>query len=256
MNHFILKGATLFIAWSEDRYRPTKDLDFLGFGDASAPALKKIFQEICDLEVEKDGLQFDRNSVKIVEIREGMDYPGKRITLIAFLGKARINLRIDIGFGDKVFPEALWQHFPTLLNLPKPWIRMYSPESVIAEKLHTIVNLGIANSRMRDYYDLFRLSEQFNFKGAFLTNAVKQTFERRDTAIPEEVPLGLSPSFSNDRNKQTQWKAFIKKNNVHGIPDSLETVINRISIFLEPILKAVALGDSFSKIWKAGVGWE
>jgi predicted nucleotidyltransferase component of viral defense system len=253
--HLILKGATLFIAWTEDRYRPTRDLDFLGFGESSEQHVRDVFQNICTVHVEPDGLWFDPDSVNVIEIREELEYPGQRITLIAWLGNARINMQADIGFGDVVTPESKWQLFPTLLEMKKPRIRMYPREAVIAEKMHTIVTLGIANSRMRDYYDLFTLSQQFEFKGSVLVNACSQTFTQRRTDIPKDTPLGLSKAFAEDGEKQKQWKAFISKNNVHNIPDSLEIVINAINEFLFPVIQAVFASERFRKTWKAGQMW-
>lgn len=224
-DQFILKGAMLYISWTRERYRSTKDLDFLGYGANSGPELEKIFKKICSIEIESDGLRFDLDSIKSEEIREDQEYNGQRIKLIAFLGNAKISLQVDIGFGDVVTPEAELQSFPVLLDMPKPKIRTYSKESVIAEKLQAIVKFGMINSRLKDYYDLYTLSKQFDFEGAVLTEAIKNTFERRETTIPAVTPIGLSGEFSSDKEQQKRWQAFLRKSNSYNLPSSLETII-------------------------------
>jgi len=151
---FILKGAMLFMAWTGQAHRPTADVDFLGFGKDSSERITKIFQILCDMDVEPDGLNFDSETIKVGPIREDQEYQGKRVNLTAFLERARIPLQIDIGFGDVVTPNAEKIDYPTILKLPAPIIRAYTRETVVAEKFHAMVVLGIANSRMKDFYDL------------------------------------------------------------------------------------------------------
>ncbi len=160
---FILKGAMLFIAWAGWSPRPTRDVDLLGSGDPDASKLKSIFDALCQLEVEPDGLVFDPRTIKVDDIREEQVYEGKRVRLRATLSEARIDVQIDIGYGDAVFPKPVTIHFPTLLNLPSPNILGYSRESVVAEKLEALVKLGMVNSRMKDFYDLWSLAQQFSF---------------------------------------------------------------------------------------------
>jgi hypothetical protein len=129
---FILKGAMLFATWTDRPYRPTRDLDLLGLGDASAEQLRKIFIEICQTDVEPDGLEFNAGTIQIAEIREDLEYLGQRIRLESKLGNARINLQIDIGFGDSVVPEPIELEYPTLLDMPSPHIKAYPIETVVA----------------------------------------------------------------------------------------------------------------------------
>jgi len=211
---FVLKGAMLMAIWIGQLHRPTRDLDLLGFGDSEAETLKTVFGEICLVEVEKDGLEYEANSVEIEEIRENQEYPGQRVKVSAKLGNARIRIQIDVGFGDAVTPKAKSINYPVLLDYPAPRIRAYNKETQIAEKLQSMVFLGMANSRMKDFYDIFALSKTFSFDGNKLVKAIKATFERRGTQIPEDIPLALSDEFANSVDKNNQWKAFINRNSL------------------------------------------
>ena len=193
--------------------------------------------------------------MKAAPIREGQEYRGQRVTLVAFLGKARIPVQVDIGFGDVITPNAEVIAYPTLLAFPGPRIRACPRETVIAEKLHAIVVLGIANSRMKDFYDLYVLAREFSFDGAILTRAIKATFERRDTEIPTKTPLGLTKEFGHDSTKAVQWNAFIRKGGLEqSVPDLLE-VLSQLQGFLLPSLKAASGQDRSPKYWDAGGPW-
>ena len=176
-DHFILKGAMLFMVWTSQLYRPTRDVDLLGFGDNSVDALRTKFQEICKVVVEPDGLTFDDKDIRIAEIREEQDYHGQRILMTANIGKTTVHMQFDVGFGDEVTdpPEI---DFPTLLDFPAPKIRAYPKESVVSEKLQIIAEFGIANSRMKDYYDLSVIAKQFDFQGTLLVDAIRRTFRK------------------------------------------------------------------------------
>lgn len=187
-DRFVLKGALLFLVWAIPGPRPTRDLDLLGFGDNSATTLIHIFQTICTLPVSADGLAFDAQSIRVLEIREDQEYQGQRVELVAHLGRARIPLQIDIGFGDLVSPPPREADYPALLEFPSPRLRIYSMESVIAEKLHAMVILNLTNSRMKDFYDLWTLSRLFSFTSQTLAQAIQSTFARRQTPIPITTP--------------------------------------------------------------------
>lgn len=252
---FILKGAMLFALWMESEYRPTRDLDLLGFGDASNERLTEIFQRLCEVDVEPDGLTFDARSVRVAEIREGQAYLGRRIKLIGLLGAARIPVQIDVGFGDAVTPEAKEVDYPTLLDLPAPRIRVYPPETVIAEKLQAMVALGMQNSRMKDFYDLWTIARQFSFEGATLAMAVAATFKRRHTDIPRATPTGLSDEFATDRQKNTQWNAFLTRSQRGAMEIELAQVISELRAFLMPVLDAAANAKDFAQSWANGGPW-
>jgi len=256
-DHFILKGAMLFMAWTNQRYRPTRDVDLLGFGDNSVEALRTKFQDICNVEVEPDGLAFDDANVRIIEIREEQNYHGQRILLTASIGNAKIPMQFDVGFGDIVIPNPTEIDFPTLLDLPAPKIRTYPKESVVSEKLQIIVEFGIANSRMKDFYDLYVIAKQFDFQGTLLVKAIRNTFERRNTEIPKDKPVGLSEDFVTDKNKQKQWEAFINRNNVHDLAKNLSDVIDFLSQFLLPPLEVAQHAPrKWKHVWKRGGPWK
>lgn len=252
---FILKGAMLFAAWTDQPHRPTRDLDLLGIGDSSDAALRQVFSEIVRTPVEPDGLEFDDGSIGISEIREAQDYPGKRIKLPGRLGNARLNLQIDVGFGDAVIPEPAEIEYPALLDLPAPRIRAYPCETVIAEKLQALVAFDMAISRMKDFYDIWMLSRQFPFEGARLSAAIAATFERRGTAVPEDVPTALTNEFAADRAKQTQWTAFLKRNALADAPPDLHNVVEDLRAFLYEPLRAASHEQALSKSWKRGGPW-
>lgn len=190
-DRFLLKGAMLFSVWSNEPFRPTRDVDFLGQGDSTVPTVKKSFAEICRTSVEDDGLEFLVDSIEGEEIRDDQEYRGVRLRFEARLAGARIPMQIDIGFGDAVAPPPEMIEYPVLLDLPAPKLRAYPREVVVAEKFQAIVVLGIANSRMKDFFDLWMLASVFDFEGLRLSRAIKATFERRKTPLPSASPLGI-----------------------------------------------------------------
>lgn len=252
---FILKGAMLWTVWTGKSHRPTKDLDLLGFGEASADTLRGIFSEICKVSVEPDGLTFNLDTIQITEIREELEYPGQRIKLESRLGNARINIQIDIGFGDSIIPAPVDIDYPTLLDMPPPHIKAYPIETVVAEKLETIVSKGILNSRMKDFYDLRILSQEFEFEGGSLSNAIKATFERRGTKISIERPIAFTEEFYTNPDKQLQWRAFLRTTKLDDVKLDLQEIVKDIEEFLLPPLNAVARGSSFVKKWTAASLW-
>lgn len=252
---FILKGAMLFVAWTGHSYRPTLDMDFLGRGEDSSERVAKVFRDVCAVNAEPDGMTFDVNTVTAIPIREEQEYRGQRITLTALLGKSRIPLQVDVGFGDAVTPRATKIHYPTLLDFPAPHIRGYPRETVVAEKFQAMVVLGIANSRMKDFYDLYILARDFNFDGNTLVQAVKATFKRRKTPIPLKPPLALTDEFGRDDMKSTQWKAFIRKSGLPDAPAFIE-VLSCLRDFLLPVLRASEKNELSSGKWTAGKSWK
>ena len=190
-NQFVVKGALLFSLWRDHPHRPTRDLDLLGFGSEDAIRMRGIFTDLCTLAVdESDGLTFRPETVEVTEIRETQEYGGLRVTLWALLGQTRIHVQVDIGFGDVVTPGAAFADFPSLIHLPLPHVRVYPPETVVAEKYEALVRLGVVNSRMKDFYDLWALAHEREFTGAVLAEALQATFTRRGSALPS-APLLL-----------------------------------------------------------------
>lgn len=225
---FTLKGAMLFELWMEGSHRTTKDLDLLGSGSTDIPRLETIFRELCVLPVVADGLEFLPESVKGAEIREDNLYQGVRITLMARLGVARINLQVDIGFGDAIFPAPEEVEYPSLLGFPCPRLRAYSQATVVAEKFQVMVELGIVNSRLKDYYDIWTILNRFEIPAETLRQAIHATFQRRQTPLPSLIPQGLSAAFAADPQKQMQWKAFLRKTGADPTLE-LERVVNDLA---------------------------
>lgn len=236
---FLLKGALLFDLWFDSPHRPTRDMDLLGFGSNDVATMAASMQAICSIESD-DGLIFLGDSLKAYEIREDAKYGGIRIELLGMLGNARCPVQIDIGFGDAVTPKAIEVLFPTILkDNPAPVLRAYPKETVIAEKLDAIVSLGMANSRMKDYFDLYILFRETKLDTQIVSTAIMRTFKRRGTAIPGELPIGLSGEFAENAQKILQWRAFLQKNGIKA--PTLAEVVEVISRNVEPILlKALA----------------
>ncbi len=215
--NFLLKGALLFQLWYGQSHRPTRDADLLGFGPDDVPTLVGVFRSICSIAVD-DGIVFDPASVAGTEIRKDAGYGGVRIDVRATLDGARLALQVDIGFGDAVTPEAQHVTYPTLLNdVPAPTLRAYPKATVIAEKLHAVTVLGMTNTRMKDFFDLWVLLHDTTLNDAELQGAIEATFTRRQTAVPGTQPIGLSDAFADDATKQVQWRAFLKKNRLEAM---------------------------------------
>lgn len=254
-NRFVLKGALLFMVWTKVNYRPTRDLDLLGFGDSSAITIQRLFQEICTLAVDADGLVFDAQSVQVHPIREEQEYQGQRVELIAKLGQARIHLQIDIGMGDSVSPVPVEREYPTLLEFPQPYLRMYAKESVIAEKLHAMVALDLTNSRMKDFYDLWTLAHLFAFDGIILTRAIEATFVQRKTQLPTTPPTALTAVFAEHPAKLAQWQAFLRRNELTVDGASFAQIIADLRTFLWPPLQALTTQIPFAAMWTPQTQW-
>lgn len=215
---FVLKGALLLLVWLGETLRPTRDADLLGFGELSDDVIASIFREVCALDVEPDAVVFLPDTIELQAIREEDAYGGRRVALQARLGPARINLQVDIGIGDAVTPAPQWLEYPSLLDLPRPRLRAYPRETVVAEKLHAMVVLGLRNSRMKDYFDVHALLREDAMDCADLSHAIASTFERRRTLLPDGLPIGLDDAFAEDVGRRTQWRAFLEKNRLHGPP--------------------------------------
>lgn len=215
---FLLKGALLFNLWYDMPHRPTKDIDLLGFGDNDLAYIKQTFSEICRISAD-DGISFLTESVTVDTIKKDGDYTGARVELFGELAKAKIKIQIDIGYGDAVTPGPIDAHYPVLLSdLPAPKIRTYPIYTVIAEKLHAIAFLGMANSRLKDYLDLYVLLSKEQLDNQVLAKAIQATFTRRGMDLPEALPIGLTDEFANDSSRESMWKAFLRKNELEQKP--------------------------------------
>jgi hypothetical protein len=253
---FVLKGAMLFRLWADSPHRPTRDLDLLGRGDPSVERLADVFRAVCGAAVEDDGLAFDPATVTAGRIKEDQEYEGVRVGCVAKLGQARIDLQVDVGFGDAVTPAPVKVRYPGLLDLPTPELAAYPRETVVAEKFQAMVALGIANSRMKDFFDVWVLARLFPFAGPVLADAVRATFARRKTAVPATPPLALTAEFGTDKAKVTQWQAFLKKGKLDVGGVTLVDVCDFLAGFLMPPARAVADGTAFKDEWLAGGAWK
>ncbi|OAO04812.1 hypothetical protein A8B75_06610 [Sphingomonadales bacterium EhC05] len=222
---FVLKGGMLVTVWLESESRETRDADFLGYADASPEQLVADFREIMSIAA-KDGIEFDLDALTANPIREEMEYGGTRLKTFAYLERTKIPVTIDIGFGDALAAPSQQLTYPTLLDLPPPDIRAYPPATVIAEKFQAMVQLGIANGRMKDYYDLWAMPRALDISNDELDAAIIATFERRGTEIPIDRPPGLSEQMFQDGTKQGQWAAYAESIDLETV--SLEEVIETI----------------------------
>jgi predicted nucleotidyltransferase component of viral defense system len=251
---FVLKGALMFTAWRAAQFRPTRDIDLLGQAGNQPAEIAEVFREVCQSESEPDGLRFDADSLKAQVIKEDADYEGVRVTFLVYLEKSRFAMQIDIGFGDVTTPAPTFADYPTLLDLPAPRLKGYSKETVIAEKFEAMTKLGMLNSRMKDYFDIWSLSRQFDFEGALLSQAMAATFRHRGTEILA-LPTALTEQFAKDPVKQTQWLAFVRKARLPSTVGELPLVVEALANFLLPLAGALSRGKNFEGRWTAPGPW-
>jgi len=254
-DRFVLKGALLLLVWLDETIRPTRDADLLGIGEMDADALRALFVELCALPVAPDGLEFDVASLRVNAIRPEDRYGGQRIEMTARLGKARIPVQVDVGVGDAAVPDPQWIEYPSLLALPRPRLKAYRPETAIAEKMHAMVALGRGNSRMKDFFDVYVLACRLSFERTELAGAIRNTFARRATDLPRELPVALTHEFAAIPGKRAQWDGFSRRL-VAGRPaPDLTTVIDLIAAFAAPVLFADIQADRTVRSWGPGGPW-
>ncbi len=235
---FVLKGASLFLVCFGHAFRTTRDVDLLGMGSWDLETISKIFRALCMIDtLGVDGLLFQSKTVLVSRIKEDQDYEGVRVLLRALLGKTHIDLQVDVGFGDAITPEAERVHFPTLLDGPAPFLLAYPPYTAIAEKFQAMVGLDMANSRMKDFYDICVLFRSLTLDPEILATAAQRTFARRNMPLPGEMPTALTRNFSEDPMKQAQWNAFVKKNRLTLPMGDLTEVVEELRMRFEPIMQ-------------------
>lgn len=251
-DRFILKGALMLRIWRSPGFRPTMDIDMLGITSNKGTEIIRQIQEIMVVDVEPDGLDFDPNSIQSERITEDANYKGIRLRFLGKLEKARIHMQLDIGFGDAVYPKLEKLEFPTILDFPAPYLLCYSRESSIAEKFEAMVKLGILNSRMKDFYDIWLLSRLYDFDGNTLTEAIRITFERRGTKLSPKIEA-FTESFMD--TKQTQWNVFWKRLQQQHVPASFKEIVIMVDNFISPIISDLSSKSSNSKKWSAPGLW-
>ncbi len=252
---FVLKGAMLFQLWTQLPHRATKDVDLMGIGESSLGGIAEVMKAICSTTVPDDGLTFETAALVAERIKEDQEYEGVRVLCPVRLGSIQLRLQIDVGFGDAISPHPESVNFPTLLDFPAPILQAYPKESVVAEKFHAMVLLGLPNSRMKDFFDLWILCKDFAFEGESLTQAIRATFQRRGLSLPSDTPLALTAEFGTDPSKTRQWAAFIRKGKLAAVPENLTTVIDLLEQFLMPVARMAAENDSLTAKWMAGGPW-
>jgi len=264
-DRFILKGALMLRVWffpdksagaadlsGKNQFRPTMDIDMLGKTSNDEASIIAQIRDIMTVVVEPDGLIFDPDSIQSERITEDADYEGIRIRFRGTLDSARVSMQIDIGFGDIVYPGPEESDLPTMLDSPTPKLLCYSRESAIAEKFEAMVKLGVLNSRMKDFYDIWILSRQFDFDGMKLTEAIRLTFDRRGTVMPVEIEA-FDEAFISA--KQIQWSAFWKRLLQDHVPVSFRDIVSAVETFLVPVASAISQGNSKPLSWIASGPW-
>ena len=253
---YVLKGAMLLVNWGEAIYRPTRDLDFSGYGSSLAEDVRSAIRDICSMPVhDDDGMVFYGGNITVEPIREHVEYNGLRARFEATLGSARIPMQIDIGFGNAIQPPPEDAEYSVLLGSPRPRIRVYPPESVVAEKLHAMVLLGDRNSRYKDFYDLHAIVQNFTFQGERLARAVSATFERRRTIASANLPVALTPRFYADADRAEQWRVYVTRNQLPAAPTDFGLVGERLMLFFREPWDAIVHESEFSRSWSAGGPW-
>lgn len=253
----ILKGASLLALWMKEPYRATRDIDLLAFAENDEETIRNLMTAICEASCPEDGLRFDLDTLSVSVIREGRRYGGQRASLTAFLGTARGTIRVDFGFGDVVTPEPQEARLPTLIaGLPAPILFTYPRSTTIAEKFESMVQLGMHNSRMKDFYDIWALSETFAFDGTELREAVLRCFKRRGTPIDPETPEALTATFYSNPVQQAYWRNYGQHRSLlKPPPTGFEEVGMRIQSFLAPVFASILAGAPFDSYWPAGGPW-
>jgi hypothetical protein len=249
----IVKGAIMLRAWGTPLGRPTRDIDFLGNIDNSPEAVERAVRECLAVEYPDDGLVFDQ-AVETVEINVMDRYPGVRVVVRGDLDGGTFKLQLDIGIDDAVVPDPEWVEYPTLLDLDAPRVLAYQPVTALAEKFETIVSLGLASSRLRDYYDLWLLSTLRTYEGAVVFAALEATFRHRGTTLPTEVPPGLSSAFFSAPERQAGWRSFLDNRRIEA-PSDLSYVCEAIVDFIMPPAAAAAEGAPLEQTWEPSSGW-
>ena len=254
----ILKGASLLALWMDEPYRATRDVDLLAFGANDEENVRGVMTTICNVPCPEDGVALDISTLKVSAIRDGHRYGGQRATLIALLGNAKCNVQVDFGFGDVVIPGPEEARLPTLIDgVPAPFLRTYPQVSSIAEKFEAMVQLGTGNSRMKDFYDVWALSETFAFDGPELQEAVARCFDRRGTPWSAERPEALTPAFYSNPRLQDYWTAYGHQGGLlHLPPSAFEELGSRIQSFLGPVRDSILAGEPFDMNWSPGGPWQ
>ena len=231
------------------------DIDLEGRVNNQLDHINEVVGAVCEVDVEPDGMSFNRAAIEVSRIKEDADYEGVRVQFQGTLARARIPMQLDIGFGDVITPGPTDIDYPSLLDFPASVLRAYPKETVVAEKLEALTALGLLNSRVKDFYDLALLSRMYPFEGEHLVKAISATFHHRGTTIEAE-PIGLTQAYGDDPARAIQWRAFVRRSRFKEDAGELARLVTEIRQFALPALSAVAAGKPFKALWKPGGPWE
>ena len=254
-DQFVLKGALVLYAWDLPGGRPTRDIDLRCFMNGGLASLLEAVRAICVQPVPDDGIAFDPHTVRGEEVQEQVKYPGAQVLFVAFLGRSRVPMRLDVNFSDVIVPGATTVAYPALLDMPAPRLRVYPSEVIVAEKVQAAVVLADINSRMKDFYDLWLLSRTQRFDGNSLAKALAATFDRRATPLPRTPLVAFGEGWIDA--KRDLWAAFARRLPAgHHAPDNLADLLRVVAQFVEPPLQAAAAHEGLDKHWAAGGPWQ
>ena len=254
-DRLVVKGAVMLRVWDAAVARPTRDIDFLGRVDNTPEAIRGIVAECLAIQLD-DGLAFE-SEIHVVPITVEDRYPGVRAKVAGDLGGAQFVLRLDVGIDDAVVPDPGWVDYPVLLDDEAPRILAYQPATAVAEKFQAMIEIGLANSRMKDYHDIWMLSRTLEFDGQDLADAMRATFQRRDTGLPSEIPAELTREYTEQPETSRMWDTYRKgsSGSASDLPEDLQDVADAIATFVMPAAIAVASGGAFGKTWTPASGW-
>jgi len=257
VDRFTLKGASLFLIWAGKEFRPTRDIDLLGEGPADHASLRRAMEMVCAVPCPEDGVVFDPASIRIGDIRHDQEYGGVRVRLRGSLGKTRLTVQVDVGFGDVVTPGREEREYPTLLDHPAPRLWAYPRETLVAEKFEAMVRLGPVNSRVKDLWDIAWLARHFDFDGETLRSAIEKTFRRPGTAFANDRPEALWPEHYRDPTRDARWREFSRQVEAGGqAPADLAEVGAEVVRFLGPVCDTLIGAEPFTREWPAGGAWQ
>jgi predicted nucleotidyltransferase component of viral defense system len=243
---FILKGGLLFTVWNMGDFRATQDIDFLSLSSNKPDHIEKVCRQVCGMSC-NDGIVFEPETVSTSVIRPQNDYQGVQIKFKGRIDRSKVHMRVDVGFADAVHPNPITFSFPTILEMPAPTLLGYTQESVVAEKVDAMLQLGELNSRMKDFYDVWFLSHRVPFNMVTLGDALQATLDRRGTELALE-PIVFQSAFGTNRLKTEQWINFCRQNRFSDVPE-FDRLISRLKKFLLPVLDRVRLGNSLNISW-------
>ncbi|CAM2152001.1 Nucleotidyl transferase AbiEii/AbiGii toxin family protein [Pararobbsia alpina] len=249
-DRYVLKGAMLFLTWTQNAFRPTNDLDLLGHDSPEPVEIALLFTRICQVEAFDDGITFDVSSLKVTPVREANKYQGVQVTVKAILADARIHVQVDIGFGDHVHPLPARRYFPSLLaDMPSAIVLMYPPETVVAEKFEAMIRFGEHNGRVKDFHDIWVIARTFPFELGTLLQAVRGTLTRRETAMPQEMPVGLNHAFAAIVEQRGLWSGFLRRSPPTMLPPPFSELLADLRRFLGPVIAKLQQADPEQRRW-------